>query len=81
MRARKEILDLRFTITLVKWSPGTDRNTWEDEMIRTQQIVLVRKDKWVRTPGVFKNDGRVRTPDFFRNGEWNEIKQCVGLKN
>jgi len=22
------ILDLRFTITLVKRSPGTDRNTW-----------------------------------------------------
>ena len=62
------ILDLRFTITLVKRSPGTDRSTWEDETIRTQQIVLVGKDKWVRTPRVFKNDGRVRTPRFFRNG-------------
>ena len=55
------ILDLRFTITLVKRSPGTDRNTLENEMIRNQQIVLVRKDKWVRTPRIFKNDGRVQT--------------------
>jgi len=48
------ILDLQFTINLVKRSPRTDRNTREDEMIRTQQIVLVRNDKWVRTPRVFK---------------------------
>jgi len=50
------ILYLRFTITL-----GTDRNTREDERIRTQQIVFVRKYKWVCTPRVFKNHGRVRT--------------------
>ena len=66
------ILDLRFTITLLKGWPGTDRNTLEDEMIRTQQIILVQKNKWVRTPRVFKHDGRVRTcshTDFCRNGE------------
>jgi len=47
MRAHKEIvrliLDLRFTISLLKRSPETDRNTWEDEMILTQQISLVNK--------------------------------------
>ena len=47
------IIDLRFTISLVKRTPGTDRSTVEDEMIRTQQIILVLKDKWIRTLRVF----------------------------